>query len=94
MAGDSVHRFIHADHLMITSLFFLQVMVRSSANCEDLQKMSGAGLYDSIANVDSSNADAVAKAVSLVWQVTYIKGPCFPAMLVPIRTYWVVEFVL
>lgn len=48
-------------------------MVRSSANCEDLQKMSGAGLYDSIANVDSSNADSVAEAVSLVWQSLWTK---------------------
>jgi phosphoglucan,water dikinase len=50
-----------------------KVMVRSSANCEDLQKMSGAGLYDSIANVDSSNAGSVAEAVSLVWQSLWTK---------------------
>lgn len=35
--------------------------------------MSGAGLYDSIANVDSSNADSVAEAVSLVWQSLWTK---------------------
>lgn len=34
-------------------------MVRSSANCEDLQKISGAGLYDSIANVPVKDAAAV-----------------------------------
>ena len=50
-----------------------KVMVRSSANCEDLQKVSGAGLYDSIANVDVSDADALRNAVSLVWQSLWTK---------------------
>eukprot|EP00281_Chroomonas_sp_CCMP1168_P018805 CAMPEP_0206228300 /NCGR_PEP_ID=MMETSP0047_2-20121206/9098_1 /ASSEMBLY_ACC=CAM_ASM_000192 /TAXON_ID=195065 /ORGANISM="Chroomonas mesostigmatica_cf, Strain CCMP1168" /LENGTH=1066 /DNA_ID=CAMNT_0053651539 /DNA_START=96 /DNA_END=3292 /DNA_ORIENTATION=+ len=50
-----------------------RVMVRSSANCEDLQKMSGAGLYDSIANVNVDSADAISKAVSLVWQSLWTK---------------------
>lgn len=44
-----------------------RVMVRSSANAEDLEQMSGAGLYDSIANVPLSDASAVRKAVSSVW---------------------------
>ena len=47
--------------------------MRSSANCEDLQKVSGAGLYDSIANVDAGDKAAVAKAVSLVWQSLWTK---------------------
>jgi len=50
-----------------------KVMVRSSANCEDLQKVSGAGLYDSIANVEAGDKAAVAKAVSLVWQSLWTK---------------------
>lgn len=50
-----------------------RVMVRSSANCEDLQKMSGAGLYDSIANVDIDAPQSVKKAVSLVWQSLWTK---------------------
>merc|ERR1712216_198870 len=50
-----------------------KVMVRSSANCEDLQKVSGAGLYDSIANVDAGDKAAISKAVSLVWQSLWTK---------------------
>ncbi|PRW57887.1 water chloroplastic isoform A [Chlorella sorokiniana] len=43
------------------------VIARSSANVEDLAGMSGAGLYESIPNVDSSNAAAVQAAVAGVW---------------------------
>ena len=50
-----------------------KVMVRSSANCEDLLKVSGAGLYDSIANVDVGDKVALSKAVSLVWQSLWTK---------------------
>src|ERR1019366_4481017 len=38
-----------------------RLMVRSSANCEDLEELAGAGLYDSIANV------AVADVAAAVW---------------------------
>ena len=41
-----------------------RVMVRSSANCEDLEELAGAGLYDSIANVAVAE---VAAAVRAVW---------------------------
>jgi phosphoglucan,water dikinase len=41
-----------------------RLMVRSSANCEDLSELSGAGLYDSIANVLLSD---VPSAVRSVW---------------------------
>jgi phosphoglucan,water dikinase len=41
-----------------------RLMVRSSANCEDLEGLSGAGLYDSIANVSPTE---VAQAVRKVW---------------------------
>jgi len=40
------------------------LMVRSSANCEDLEAMSGAGLYDSVANV---RGPAIAEAIRQVW---------------------------
>jgi phosphoglucan,water dikinase len=41
-----------------------RLMVRSSANCEDLAELAGAGLYDSIANVAPAD---VASAVRAVW---------------------------
>ena len=41
-----------------------RLMVRSSANCEDLEEMSGAGLYESVANVVPNN---VADSVLAVW---------------------------
>jgi len=43
------------------------LMVRSSANCEDLESMSGAGLYDSLAAVPAADDAAVAAAVRRVW---------------------------
>eukprot|EP00173_Palmaria_palmata_P002060 Plantae.Rhodophyta-Palmaria_palmata.ctg2259.p1 GENE.Plantae.Rhodophyta-Palmaria_palmata.ctg2259~~Plantae.Rhodophyta-Palmaria_palmata.ctg2259.p1 ORF type:complete len:215 (+),score=31.28 Plantae.Rhodophyta-Palmaria_palmata.ctg2259:590-1234(+) len=42
-------------------------MVRSSANCEDLEDMSGAGLYDSISNVPASDASQLQSAILSVW---------------------------
>lgn len=45
----------------------VKVMVRSSANCEDLEDLSGAGLYDSIPNVEPSDDSQVAEAVLSVW---------------------------
>jgi phosphoglucan,water dikinase len=39
-------------------------IVRSSSNCEDLEGLSGAGLYDSVLNVPQS---AIASAVLKVW---------------------------
>jgi phosphoglucan,water dikinase len=41
-----------------------RLMVRSSANCEDLEQLAGAGLYDSIANVA---VDELATAIRKVW---------------------------
>ncbi|NVM20951.1 MAG: TIM barrel protein [Desulfobacterales bacterium] len=41
-----------------------RLMVRSSANCEDLEGLSGAGLYDSVANVSPPEVD---RAVHEVW---------------------------
>ncbi|KAK1869208.1 hypothetical protein I4F81_011689 [Pyropia yezoensis] len=43
------------------------LMVRSSAKCEDLTAMSGAGLNDYLAAVPAGSADAVAIAVRRVW---------------------------
>lgn len=50
-----------------------QLMVRSSANAEDLEDMSGAGLYDSIANVPAGDASAVSAAVGEVWSSLWTK---------------------
>ena len=48
-----------------------RVMVRSSANVEDLEGMSAAGLYDSIPNVDPNSEDAFSRAVGEVWASLY-----------------------
>jgi len=50
-----------------------RIMVRSSANVEDLEGMSGAGLYDSIANVPAKDPAAIAAAVSAVWGSLWTK---------------------
>ena len=50
-----------------------RVMVRSSANCEDLQAISGAGLYDSISNVCADSAEALSVAINRVWQSLWTK---------------------
>ena len=47
-----------------------RLMVRSSANCEDLETMSGAGLYDSIANVKPTTID---DAIRQVWASLWSK---------------------
>ncbi len=47
-----------------------RLMVRSSSNCEDLESMAGAGLYDSVANVAPQD---VAHAVSDVWASLWTK---------------------
>ena len=46
-------------------------MVRSSANVEDLEGMSAAGLYDSIPNVNLHDEDAFGRAVADVWASLY-----------------------
>jgi phosphoglucan, water dikinase len=43
------------------------VIARSSANVEDLEGISGAGLYESIPNIDASDAEALADGVAEVW---------------------------
>lgn len=50
-----------------------RVMVRSSANAEDLEEMSGAGLYDSYANVDVNDVAGLKEAVSKVWASVWTK---------------------
>lgn len=50
-----------------------KVMVRSSANAEDLEDMSGAGLYDSIANVQVDAKEELRKAVAKVWASLWTK---------------------
>lgn len=43
------------------------VIARSSANVEDLAGLSGAGLYDSIPNIEASSAEALAEGIAAVW---------------------------
>jgi phosphoglucan,water dikinase len=42
----------------------IRLIARSSANCEDLEELAGAGLYESLANVAPSD---VASAIRAVW---------------------------
>ena len=44
-----------------------RLIVRSSANVEDLAGMSGAGLYDSVFDVAPGSAEALRGAVGIVW---------------------------
>jgi phosphoglucan,water dikinase len=50
-----------------------RLIVRSSANVEDLAGMSAAGLYDSIPNVSPSNPTIFSQAVSKVWASLYTR---------------------
>lgn len=50
-----------------------RLIVRSSANVEDLAGMSGAGLYDSIPNVKLSELENFGKAVAEVWASLYTR---------------------
>lgn len=50
-----------------------RLIVRSSANVEDLAGMSAAGLYDSIPNVSPSNPIVFGNAVSRVWASLYTR---------------------
>lgn len=50
-----------------------RLIVRSSANVEDLAGMSAAGLYESIPNVSPSNPTVFANAVSQVWASLYTR---------------------
>ncbi|CAN6580302.1 unnamed protein product [Malus baccata var. baccata] len=50
-----------------------RLIVRSSANVEDLAGMSAAGLYDSIPNVSVSNPTVFANAISRVWASLYTR---------------------
>ncbi|KAG9447465.1 hypothetical protein H6P81_013593 [Aristolochia fimbriata] len=50
-----------------------RLIVRSSANVEDLAGMSAAGLYESIPNVSLSNSTAFGEAVGQVWASLYTR---------------------
>lgn len=50
-----------------------RLIVRSSANVEDLAGMSAAGLYDSIPNVSLANAPVFGQAVGRVWASLYTR---------------------
>ena len=47
-----------------------RLMVRSSANCEDMERLSGAGLYESVANVSPSE---LSQAICEVWRSLWAK---------------------
>ena len=49
------------------------LIARSSANVEDLKGMSGAGLYDSILNLDVNDPESVAEGVKMVWASLYTR---------------------
>ncbi|XP_042489623.1 phosphoglucan, water dikinase, chloroplastic-like isoform X2 [Macadamia integrifolia] len=50
-----------------------RLIVRSSANVEDLAGMSAAGLYESIPNVSPSNPEVFGGAVARVWASLYTR---------------------
>jgi phosphoglucan,water dikinase len=50
-----------------------RLIVRSSANVEDLAGMSGAGLYESIPNVKLSEPESFGRAVAQVWASLYTR---------------------
>lgn len=50
-----------------------RLIVRSSANVEDLAGMSAAGLYDSVPNVSPSNPTVFANAIARVWASLYTR---------------------
>eukprot|EP00250_Pteridium_aquilinum_P016715 c23252_g1_i1 orf=383-3940(-) len=50
-----------------------RLIVRSSANVEDLAGMSGAGLYESIPNVRASEPESFGKAIAQVWASLYTR---------------------
>ncbi|GMH42043.1 hypothetical protein BSKO_09962 [Bryopsis sp. KO-2023] len=76
-----LHEMIHSQPPPMHALYFLgsffsegsKVIVRSSSNMEDMEGMSGAGLHDSIANVDPSNADELGAAITAVWASLHTK---------------------
>jgi phosphoglucan,water dikinase len=50
-----------------------RLIVRSSANVEDLEGMSAAGLYESIPNVRAKDPEHFGKAVAEVWASLYTR---------------------
>lgn len=50
-----------------------RLIVRSSANVEDLAGLSAAGLYESIPNVSASNPTVFGNAISRVWAPLYTR---------------------
>lgn len=49
----------------------LLVAVRSSSTLEDLKKLAGAGLFDSVLNIPLSNPEALKGAIAQVWISLY-----------------------
>lgn len=63
----------HYEHVLKAFKQGARVMVRSSANAEDLENMSGAGLYDSIPNVAVDSIEELQGAVQDVWASLWTK---------------------
>ena len=49
------------------------LIVRSSANVEDLAGMSAAGLYDSVGGVHADNPEELKSAIAKVWASLYTR---------------------
>ena len=49
------------------------IAIRSSSSQEDLENQSGAGLYDSVLNVDLSDDNAIKAALIEVWLSLFTK---------------------
>ncbi|KAL5542836.1 hypothetical protein UlMin_010546 [Ulmus minor] len=61
------------DSIGRTFLGNARLIVRSSANVEDLAGLSAAGLYESIPNVSTSNPTVLGNAISRVWASLYTR---------------------
>jgi len=47
------------------------IAIRSSSNMEDLKKLSGAGLFDSILNIPAGDESQISDAIKTVWKSLY-----------------------
>ena len=71
-ANKVIEEYVHEIKEFLSSASAL-IAVRSSSNIEDLKKLSGAGLFDSILNVIASDEKGIADAIRNVWKSLYSK---------------------